>query len=251
MFKISNLKVEVSNNVILDNFNLDIKDGEIHVLLGPNGIGKSTICKTIMSYPGYNITNGSIYFNEEKIEHKDTTSIARAGIYMISQSPIAIEGVTNAEMLRTAIGEITDSHVDIFSFNKKLESICKQLDIPKTFIHRNINDGMSGGERKKNELLHLWMLEPQFILLDEIDSGLDVDALKVVATSLKKYHEQSNCSILLVTHNSKILDILKPDYVHVLSDKRIIKTGDKKLIDIIEKEGYNAITKASDVGDII
>ena len=249
MLEIKNLSVSVEDKEILRDINLNINDGEIHALLGPNGIGKSTICRTIMSSPNYKITTGAIYFDNNKLNDMDTSSISRLGIQLISQNPIAIEGVTNAEMLRTALSEKENKHIDIFAFNKKMEEICKRLELPKSFIHRNINDGMSGGERKKNELLHIWMLEPKFIILDEIDSGLDVDALKVVATSLKEYQSTHNASILIITHSTKILEILKPDYVHVLDNKQIIKTGDYSLAEIIQNNGFNNLNKALEVGD--
>ncbi|MGM9834960.1 MAG: Fe-S cluster assembly ATPase SufC [Bacilli bacterium] len=249
MLKIDNLTVEVEKKEILKDFSLEIKDGEIHALLGPNGIGKSTICKTLLHDPNYTIKKGNIIYQNQDLNLLSTTEIARLGINMINQSPIAIEGVTNAEMLRTALSEKNNERVDIFAFNKKLENICAKLEIPKSFIHRNINDGMSGGERKKNELLHLWMLEPSFVILDEIDSGLDVDALKIVANSLKEYHSATNCSMLIVTHNSKLLEILKPDYVHILDNKHIIKTGDMTLAKEIENLGFNNINKADELGE--
>lgn len=249
MLQINNLTVSVLNKKVIENFNLQINDGEIHALLGHNGTGKSTICKTIFKYPEYNIIKGNIIFNDIDLKDLTTTDISRMGIYMIFQNPIAIEGVTNASMLRTALSEKTNSHVDIFAFNKKMEEICKDLELPKSFIHRNINDGMSGGERKKNELLHLWMLEPKFIILDEIDSGLDVDALKVVAKSIKEYYEKTKCSILIITHNLQILEILKPNYVHILNDHQIVKTGDITLAKEIFSNGFNNISKADEVGE--
>lgn len=243
MLEIKNLVVKTldNNNEILNNFNLTINDGETHVLMGPNGVGKSTICRTIMKDPNYEIVSGEINYNKENILNKTTTEISRLGIMMIAQSPIAIEGVTNAEMLRMALFERTNERVDIFKFSKMASEICKKIDLPESFLHRDINSGMSGGERKKNELLHIWMLKPSFIILDEIDSGLDVDALKSVASSIKEYQELTKCSCLVVTHNPKLLEILKPDYIHILKDKKIIKTGDASLATLIEKDGFQHI----------
>ena len=238
MLKIDNLTVIADNKEILHDFDLKIEDGEIHALMGPNGVGKSTICRSILKDPNYLIKKGTITYNNEDLSNKTTTDIARMGIMMISQAPIAIEGVTNAEMLRLAISEKTNEHIDIFKFQKEVKEICKKLNIPDSFLHRSINDGMSGGERKKNELMHIWMLKPSFLILDEVDSGLDVDALKEVSKSLKEYHETTNCSILIITHNPKLLKTLKPDRVHILKNKKIIKSGTSKLIEDIELDGF-------------
>ena len=226
---------------ILKDFDLTINDGEIHALMGPNGIGKSTICKCLLSDPNYEKSVGKIIYNDVDITNKSTTEISRLGMGMISQSPIAIEGVTNAEMLRMALSEKTGKHIDIFAFQKKVKEICNKISLPEAFIHRDINSGASGGERKKIELLHVWILTPSFLILDEIDSGLDVDALKIVANSIKEYHKEYNCSILLITHNPKLLNTLKPDFVHVIKNKKIVKTGDLSLATQIEAEGYNNI----------
>ncbi len=243
MLKIKNLTINAvdDNKEILKDFDLTINDGEIHALMGPNGIGKSTICSALLSSPNYKKTNGTIYYNDVDITNKTTTEISRLGINMISQSPIAIEGVTNAEMLRMALSEKKGEHIDIFSFQKEVKEICNKISLPESFIHRDINSGASGGERKKIELLHIWMLKPSLLILDEIDSGLDVDALKIVSNSIKEYHKETNCSILLITHNPKLLNVLEPDYVHIIKNKKIIKTGDISLASIIEKDGYNSI----------
>ena len=238
MLNIKDLTVFADNKEILKNFDLNINDGEIHCIMGPNGVGKSTICRAILKDPNYSITNGNITYKEKNLKDLTTTEISRLGIMMISQNPIAIEGVTNAEMLRLALSEKTNEHIDIFKFSKEANAVCEKLSIPKNFLHRDINDGMSGGERKKNELLHIWMLKPDFLILDEIDSGLDVDALKVVAESLNEYHKETKCSILLITHNPKLLSMLKPDYIHILKDKKIKKTGDASLSNIIEDTGF-------------
>ena len=219
MLKINKLTVFADNKEILKDFTLSIKDGETHALMGSNGAGKSTICRALLKDPNYTITEGEIIYNDHNLKDLTTTDISRLGIMMISQNPIAIEGVTNAEMLRLALSEKTGEHIDIFKFSKQAKEICTKLSIPESFLHRDINSGMSGGERKKNELLH-------------------VDALKLVANSLKEYQEETKCSILLITHNPKLLEILKPDYIHILADKKIIKTGDASLANEIEKYGF-------------
>ena len=242
MLSINSLSVMADNKEILKDFNLNINNGETHCIMGPNGVGKSTICRAILKDPNYLITKGTIKYKGKDLKDLSTTEISRLGIMMIAQNPTAIEGVTNAEMLRLAISEKTGERVDIFEFAKEAKSICEKLHIPQNFLHREINNGMSGGERKKNEMLHVWMLKPSFLILDEVDSGLDVDALKIVANSLKEYQSETNCSILLITHNPKLLDILKPDYIHILKDKKIIKTGDASLAQEIEKTGFKEIS---------
>lgn len=242
MLTIKEVSVVADNKEILNNFSLNINDGETHCIMGPNGVGKSTICRAILKDPNYLVAKGTIEYKNKDLKDLSTTEISRLGIMMIAQNPIAIEGVTNAEMLRLALSEKTGERIDIFEFAKESKSICEKLHIPQNFLHREINNGMSGGERKKNEMLHIWMLKPSFLILDEVDSGLDVDALKIVANSLKEYQRETNCSILLITHNPKLLDILKPDYIHILKDKHIIKTGDASLAQEIEKTGFKAIS---------
>lgn len=239
MLNINKLNVKVLDKEVIKDFNLDIKDGEIHALMGPNGIGKSSICKTILGDSNYVVESGSITFNGKDLLSMDTTSRAQAGIFLLNQNPIAIEGVTNAEMLRSALNVKFDGKLNLFQFNKEMLDICKKLDIPSSFIHRNINDGMSGGERKKNELLHMWMLKPSFIILDEIDSGLDVDALKLVSQSINEYYELYKPSILIITHRIELLQAIKPEYVHIMKDHTIVKSGDMTLAEEINKSGYN------------
>ena len=249
MLQIKELTASVNNKIIIDKLNLEINDGEIHVLMGPNGVGKSTICKLLLKDDNYSILSGEIIYDGQKLNDLNTTEVARLGIYLVNQNPIGIEGVTNAEMLRTTLSEITGERVGIFEFNKKLENICEELSIPKSFIHREINVGMSGGERKKNELMHMWMLEPKFIILDELDSGLDVDALKIVSESINKYYEKFKPSILIITHHNKILEYIKPDKVHVLSEGKIVESGDISLAKKIENTGFNSYNKANKVSE--
>ena len=246
MFKIVGLTAKVDNNIILNDFNMEIGDGEIHVIMGHNGVGKSTLCKIIMNDSNYDILNGKILFNDKNLRDLKTYEIAREGIMLISQNPIAIEGVTNAEVLRTALRETRNDKINIFDFNKKMEEVCDKLKISRDFIHKDINVGASGGERKKIELLHMAILEPKFIMLDEIDSGLDVDAIKDVANFINEYHRKTKCSILIITHHPNIIDYIKPNYVHILNNGHIEKTGDYTLAKQIEKYGFvsaNDITR--------
>lgn len=247
MLKINNLTVNINDKKVLNGFNLNIDDGSIHVIMGKNGIGKSTLCKVLMRDTTYEVVNGDISFNNKDLLNMETNDIANEGMMLINQNPISIEGVTNAEMLRIALREKTKQNINIFEFNKKLEQACDKLNLDKAFIHKDINVGASGGERKKIELLHVDILRPSFLILDELDSGLDVDSLKVVCNYLNKYHKETGCSILMITHHPLIIDYIKPNYVHVLDQGKIIKTGDYHLAEQIEKEGFlgsNNITES-------
>lgn len=240
MIQIKNLTVKVNEKIILDNLSLDIEEGMVHALMGQNGTGKSTLCRVLMHDPEYEIVSGEILYNGKDLVKLNTTEIAREKIFMLGQNPIAIEGVTNAEMLRSALSEVSNEAINIFKFNKKMEDICASLELPLEFIHREVNVGMSGGERKKNELLHMWMLEPKIILLDEIDSGLDVDALKIVATSINEYYKKFKPTILIITHHNKLLEYIKPKYVHIIKSGKVIASGDSSLAKKIENEGFKA-----------
>ena len=238
MLEIKNITVQADEQTILNNFNLNIEDHEIHALMGPNGVGKSTICKVLLNDPNYHVINGNIIYNSQNINELATDERAKLGFFLLNQTPIAIPGVSNSEMLRMALSNKTNKQVDILAFHKELKAITEKLNVPSSFIHRDINYGMSGGERKKNELIHLWMLKPNFIILDEVDSGLDVDSFKTVMKSLKEYYLEYKPSILIITHNTKILHSLKVDYVHVLVNGKIVKTGGQELASEIEENGY-------------
>ncbi len=239
MLEIKNLKVSVDDKIILENFNMTLNDGEIHALMGRNGAGKSTISKVLMGDKKYQILDGTIKYNDEDVLSKTTTEIARLGFFMVSQSPMEIEGVTNASLLRCALNDLGRETTNILKFNQELVKLCEQLHIDKDFIHRDINYNMSGGEKKKMELLHLFVLKPKFIILDEIDSGLDVDSLKVVSENLKRYYEEYKPTILIITHQEKLLKSLKPNFVHILDDKNIVEVGDYSLAEEIYKNGFS------------
>ncbi len=240
MFKVNNLTAYIENKKILDEFSLDINDGEVHAIMGKNGIGKSTLCKIILNDPHYEVKRGSIIYNGKDILGKPTYEIAKEGIMLISQNPISIEGVTNMEVLRTALREKSSENINIFKFNKEMEDACKKLELDPKFIHKEVNVGASGGERKKVELLHAAILKPSMLILDEIDSGLDVDAIKVVANFINDYHKETGCTILIVTHHKQLLDYIKPNYVHILSGGKIVKTGDYHLAEEIESSGFRS-----------
>ncbi len=245
MLELNNLNLKVDDLVLFTNLNLKINQGEIHVLMGRNGVGKSSIAKMLMGDPNYQVT-GEIKYNGEVINNLNTYERALRGIYLINQAPIAIEGVTNAEMLRVALTSKTNEPIDIFAFNKELEKICQELDLDKSFIHREINVGCSGGERKKIELLHMWLLKPSLVILDEIDSGLDVDALKTVATSLKKYFNEYHPAFLIITHNDTLISHFSDCYVHLLGNQKILKSGKMDLAQEILQNGFKKNTNVSD-----
>ena len=241
ILKIENLKVRIKNSdrVILDGFNLKIKSGEIHVLMGVNGVGKSTLSKVIMGHPDYEILEGNIYYNDILLNNLETDERARLGIFLGMQNPVEIEGVTNADMLRSALHSKQGNDFKLYDFIKELDKNVKKLSMNPDMIHRSVNLGFSGGERKKNEILQMNILKPNFILLDEIDSGLDVDSLKIVGDEVYSYFKQNSPGILLVTHYKRLLDYIKPDKVHIVSNGRIVESGNFDLVKRIEEEGYN------------
>ncbi len=246
VLSIKNLKVSVDDKIILNDFNLEIKDNEIHALMGLNGSGKSTICKVLMGDSRYKVISGSIFYKDVDLLKMDTTTRARSGLFLVNQNPIEIEGVKNSEMLRLALEAKTGKSENIFEFSKLMNNVCEKINVDKSFIHRGINENMSGGERKKNELMHLWVLEPDLILLDEIDSGVDVDNLNTICNSLKEYFDTHSCSFLIITHHTNILKKLIPNKVHILSSGKIIKTGDYSLAESIENNGFTGTNKVSE-----
>lgn len=246
MLEINNLTVKVLDKIILDSFNLNINMGEIHTIMGLNGCGKSTICKVLMGDPNYEVVSGNIFFNGKDLLKLDTTERAKLGLFLVSQNPVEIPGVKNSEMLKIALENKLDKHISIFEFSRLINEVCERINLDKSFIHRNINEGMSGGEKKKNELMHMWVLEPNFIILDEIDSGVDIDNLNIISNSIKEYFNTHNLSILIITHHTNILKTLMPNYVHILSGGNIKVTGDYSLAESIENNGYNSINLISE-----
>lgn len=239
MLQIKNLNVEIDKKIILDNFNLEIKPGTIHAVMGPNGVGKSTLSRTLMGDPKYNIMDGTILFKGENITNLPVDERSKRGIFLAMQSPLEIEGVSNQDFLRTAISSKNNERVGLYQFIKEVETSLDELKMNKDLVHRSLNVGFSGGEKKKNEVLQIKLLKPSFIILDELDSGLDVDSLRIVCQNLKDYIKNNkDTSILIITHYSMILEYLKPDYVHILANKKIVKTGDYNLVGDIEKNGY-------------
>ena len=225
------------NKKILKGLNLKINKGEIHVIMGPNGAGKSTLANTIFSSPKYIIDKGSIVFDGEEITNKSTDYIAKLGLFMSFQNPAIIPGVTLANFLKTTKNSISDEKVNIFNFSKEVSSIMEKLDMDKSYTSREFNVGFSGGEKKKNEILQMLILNPKLAILDETDSGLDVDAIKTVVKGINLYKNNDN-AVLIITHSTKILEGLKVNKVHVLVDGKIVDSGDINLAKTIDKEGY-------------
>ena len=247
MLKIKDLTVSVNDKNILNNLNLNINDGEVHAIMGPNGTGKSTLSKVIMRDDNFKVDNGSITYNDKDILSLTTDEVARNGIFLAMQYPIEVEGVSNADMLRTALSIKSGKSINLFKFVTDLENAYDELNFDKKLIHSSVNEGLSGGERKKNEIIGMKMLEPSLIILDEIDSGVDVDNLKKISNSILNYKNEKNASMLIITHYPHILKYIKPDYVHIMSDGKIVKTGDSHLANSILERGYEAsVIKDSD-----
>jgi len=242
--KIIDLTAEVNNKTILKDFNLEIKPGEIHAIMGPNGTGKSTLTKVIMGDPNYKIVKGEIYFDDIRVNDLPVDERARLGIFLGMQMPMEIEGVSNADFLRTALRS-KDENFKLYSFIKELDKTVEDLKMNKDMIHRGINEGFSGGERKKNEIIQMHILKPKVVMLDEIDSGLDVDSLRIVGESVMDYYKEEKPAILLVTHYQRLLDYIKPDYVHIMSSGKIVKSGDASLVKEIEEKGYENLSETS------
>ena len=224
---------------ILKGVNLKMQTGEIHAIMGPNGTGKSTLSQTIMGQPGYHVTQGDILLNGESIVNMSVDERARKGLFLAMQYPAEIQGVTNAEFLRAAINarRPEDDQISVMDFIKKLDKNLDLLDMSQKMTERYLNEGFSGGEKKRNEILQLLMIEPTFAILDEIDSGLDIDALKVVAKGVNSMRGD-NFGSLIITHYQRLLNYIVPDTVHVMMDGQIVKTGGPELAKKLEDEGY-------------
>ena len=238
--EIKNLNVSVNDKNIIDDYNLLINEGEIHAIMGPNGTGKSTLSKVILGDSNYTINSGDILVDGKSILNLETYERARLGIFLCYQNPISIDGITNSEFIRTAINERRDKPIGLYEFIKEMEKNIDSLSMKKDMMHRSINQGFSGGERKKNEVLQIKMLKPKFIIFDELDSGLDVDSLKIVCDNINDYlRENPTTSVLLITHYTRILNYIKPQFVHMMKNGKITLSGDYKLAEKIEKYGYD------------
>ena len=244
MLKIKNIHAKIEDKGILKGINLEIKAGEIHAIMGPNGSGKSTLASVITGKEEYEVTEGEILFENEDLEEVSPEERAHKGIFMSFQYPIEIPGITTTNFIKTAINESRKARgkndMPAKDMLKMLREKCDLLDIDQKFLSRSINDGFSGGEKKRNEIFQMAMLEPKLAILDETDSGLDIDALKIVANGVNKLKSQDN-AVLVITHYQRLLDYIVPDYVHVLFDGKIVKSGTKDLAHELEKKGYDWI----------
>lgn len=237
LLEIKDLYVKAEEKEILKGLNLKINKGEVHVIMGPNGAGKSTLANVILNNPEYTKVNGNVEFEGENINDLSTDKIATKGIFMSFQTPEEIPGISNMNFLKYAKNKISNKPVRIFEFKETVKKYMEALNMNEKLIDRNLNAGFSGGEKKKNEILQMLVLEPKLAILDETDSGLDVDAVKTVSKGINMYKNSEN-AVLIITHNNKILENLKIDYVHVLVDGKIVKTGGEELAKEIEKSGY-------------
>ncbi len=238
ILEIKGLCAKIENKEILKGVDLTIKAGEVHAIMGPNGTGKSTLSSIIMGSPKYEVTGGDILLNGESILPLQVDERARKGIFLAYQYPAEVPGVTNSDFIRSAMKATTGKNVSLFNFIRNFDQACNELKMPEDLAHRYLNEGFSGGEKKRNEILQMKMLKPKFAILDEIDSGLDVDALRIVGENVYNMVSDS-FGCLLITHYQRLLDYIKPDFVHIMINGKIVKTGGKELITKIDNYGYD------------
>ncbi|MFY9901048.1 MAG: Fe-S cluster assembly ATPase SufC [Trichococcus sp.] len=240
--EIIDLHVSIEDKQILKGVNLVMNTGEIHAIMGPNGTGKSTLSQAIMGHPSYTITQGQVLLDGKDVTEMEVDERARAGLFLAMQYPSEIAGITNAEFMRAAINarRPEDDKISVMNFIKKLDEKMEILNMPEEMAERYLNEGFSGGEKKRNEILQLMMIEPKFAILDEIDSGLDIDALKVVSKGVNLM-AGPDFGVLIITHYQRLLNYVHPTFVHVMMDGRIVKSGDASLAKRLEAEGYRGI----------
>ena len=241
LLQVNNLKVSINNKIILNNLNLTVNQGEIHTIMGPNGSGKSTFSKVLAGHPIYKILNGDIIYKGSTILNLEPEERAHLGIFLAFQYPIEIPGVSNEDFLRLAYNSKQQFHgkqeVDPIQFFELITKKLELINMSSIFLTRNVNEGFSGGEKKRNEILQMILLDSELCILDETDSGLDIDALKIISNGINKFMTDQK-SIILITHYKRLLDYITPDYVHVMQNGKIIKTGTYLLAQELEEKGY-------------
>lgn len=247
--KIINLHVSIEEKKILKGLNLTMHTGETHAIMGPNGTGKSTLAAVLMGHPAYEVTQGEVWLDDLNVLEMDVDERAKAGLFLAFQYPSEIPGVTNAEFLRASINarRAEEDKIGIMDFINKLDGKMAMLDMPEEMAERYLNEGFSGGEKKRNEILQLLMIEPKFAILDEIDSGLDIDALQVVSKGINSLAGE-DFGTLIITHYQRLLNHVIPDYVHIVMDGRIVQSGDANLAKKLEAEGYKGIAEELGLG---
>jgi Fe-S cluster assembly ATP-binding protein len=242
ILKVEQLQAGINQKQILHGVNLEMKAGETHVLMGPNGAGKSTLGMTLMGHPKYEVTGGSIRFKGEDLLSKNTAQRAAAGLFMSFQNPVEVPGVSLGSFIRAAL-EQRGEKISLWNFRKAIRSQLELLQMDESYIDRDLNVGFSGGEKKKAEILQMLMLKPDLAILDETDSGLDVDAVKTVSLGVEEYQKNQNGALLIITHSTRILEALHVDYTHVLVNGQIVATGDASMIEEINENGFERYIK--------
>lgn len=244
LLDVQNLSVSVDEKSVLKNLNLQIGEGETHVLMGPNGAGKSTLGNALMGNPVYKIDSGKIFFEGHDLTEESTDKRAKEGMFLSFQNPLEVPGISLESFIRAAIQQKTGERVKLFQFQKELQKNMQLLNMDESYAKRDLNVGFSGGERKKSEILQLLMLKPRFAILDETDSGLDVDAVRTVSKGVEEYQKNQNGGLLIITHSTRILESLHVDYTHVLVKGHIVKTGDGSLVQEINEKGFDSFINA-------
>jgi Fe-S cluster assembly ATP-binding protein len=253
LLDLKNIDASIENKQIIKDFNLKVEKNEVHVIMGPNGSGKSTLSKILAGHPSYSVNKGTISFCEKDLLEMSPEVRSHEGVFLAFQYPIEISGVTNYDFLRIAYNEKrkyqNKSELDPLEFMELTQTTIKKLKMKPEFLNRNLNEGFSGGEKKRNEILQMLLLDPKLIILDEIDSGLDIDAIKIICDGIVN-NLAKDASLIVITHYPKILNYLKPTHVHIMIDGKIVKTGNLELIDYLEREGYESFTNSESIPSI-